>query len=599
MPKRNLAFVALAVWMLVLIGATSAHAQPLSQTVTLDGYTFSIPADWAAQVIPNSGVGIVSNPALLAQIEDSDANFAPGDLAIVISNLDELGPIVEEGGTARDLMDTFIGFLSPGAEVVEVEGLPFEAYRVEVETEEFPSGRALLYTLDLNGFLVFVAVVSGGPLNEVSGLAEDILATLSYEVPPRPEPVGALVYGDEVTGEIGGESETQVWTFEGQAGDRVTITMIADEESSLDTTLTLYTLPEYEIDGAPIAFNDDAMSEDVIGFNSQIAAFELFEDATYAIEASSFGSSGGAYTLSLVLADEDAATPVPEATTEAVGTGGGEIAYGDTVTGAVNDEGTNSEYWTFSGQAGDVVTITMIADDTNEVDPRLYLYAEGEVSAFDILAENDDAEDSSIGRLNSQIFEFELPVDGEYVIEATQFGFGAGTYSLTLESGAAGSAGEGKPTAAQSGDELRQWASDATGSSQYGTDSWSFLQATGEPNTDECGDITTAWASATSSGKDDLSLTYEVPVIPSQISIYQTYNPGSIIRVEVSNSGTEETAELPNSADDSGNTVCPGVFVLEVEDIGFAIDTVTIYLDQTIGGSWNEIDAVELVGVVP
>jgi hypothetical protein len=67
----------------------------------------------------------------------------------------------------------------------------------------------------------------------------------------------------------------------------------------------------------------------------------------------------------------------------------------------------------------------------------------------------------------------------------------------------------------------------------------------------------------------------------------------------VSNSSTEETAELFNSADEPGNTDCPGVFVLEVEAIDFPIDTVTIYLDQTIGGGWNEIDAVELVGTVP
>lgn len=598
MLKRITVCIVIALSLLAMTAAASAQA--LTQTVTLGGYTVSIPEDWVAELVPNSGLGLVSNAALLEVMNSSDAELNPGDLAMVVTDLAELESMLGEIESAQALLETFVGFLSPGSEIEEVTGLPFDAYATQADTDDFPGGQALLYSLDLDGYLVLAVVISGGNLSEARPLAESILATLSYEPPPPPEPLGDLNYGDEVTGEISGEASTQLWTFEGEAGDRVTITMIADEGSSLDSTLSLYTQEAYDNQDGAIAFNDDAITADIGSFNSQIEAAELFEDGTYIIEASSFGSSGGAYTLSLALAS-DAATAEPRPTL-AASTGGGEIAYGDTVTGAIDDEGTNAEFWTFVGQAGDVVTITMIADDTNEVDPRLYVYAEGEVSAFDILAENDDAEDSSVGRLNSQIFEFALPEDGEYVIEATQFGFGAGTYSLTLESAATASTDEtggGKPTAAQSGDEVRQWAAEATGSSQYGTESWSFLQATGEPNTDACGDIVSAWASETSTGKDDLSLTYEAPVIPSQISIYQTYNPGSIIRVEVSNSSTEETAELPNSADEPGNTDCPGVFVLEVEDIDFAVDTVTIYLDQTIGGSWNEIDAVELVGTVP
>jgi hypothetical protein len=74
-------------------------------------------------------------------------------------------------------------------------------------------------------------------------------------------------------------------------------------------------------------------------------------------------------------------------------------------------------------------------------------------------------------------------------------------------------------------------------------------------------------------------------------------NPGSIVGIEVSNSSGSKAITLNDSADPLGNTACPGVFSLDVGGIETPIDRVTIYLDQTIGGSWNEIDAVELVGI--
>lgn len=144
---------------------------------------------------------------------------------------------------------------------------------------------------------------------------------------------------------------------------------------------------------------------------------------------------------------------------------------------------------------------------------------------------------------------------------------------------------------------IGQWASGATGTSQFGSSGWSFAQATGEPNTSDCGDRTSAWASSSSWGVDSLTLTFDQPVIPVQINIYQTYNPGSIIAVEVANSSSGESFSLSDSADPPGNTPCPGVFSLDVLGAETPVDTVTIYLDQTIGGSWNEIDAVELVGI--
>lgn len=142
-----------------------------------------------------------------------------------------------------------------------------------------------------------------------------------------------------------------------------------------------------------------------------------------------------------------------------------------------------------------------------------------------------------------------------------------------------------------------QWAESAKASSQFGDPSWSASQATGEPNTTECGDVTTAWASASATGQDTLTLNFAQAVIPTAIKVYQTYNPGAITGISVTNSTTSQTVDLPNSADPVGNTDCPGVFSLPVTGVGL-VDRVTLTLDQTLTGNWNEIDAVQLVGYV-
>ncbi|MCB9456330.1 MAG: hypothetical protein H6671_10130 [Anaerolineaceae bacterium] len=164
-----------------------------------------------------------------------------------------------------------------------------------------------------------------------------------------------------------------------------------------------------------------------------------------------------------------------------------------------------------------------------------------------------------------------------------------------MGTGDTGNSGTTSPPVSSDG-LLRQWASDASGSSQYGESSWSFVQAAGAPDTNACGDFTTAWASATSTGKDTITLEYSQAVYPTQVNIYETYNPGSIVRVELMNTETGATVNVPASADPPGNTECPGVFTVDISGSETLVNAVTIYLDQTIGGNWNEIDAVELVG---
>lgn len=388
----------------------------------------------------------------------------------------------------------------------------------------------------------------------------------------------SISYGDTVSGTISDTSDVELWEFEGTAGDVVNITMIADEGSGLDTRLFLYTAAGHDAGEPAIAENDDSGDATIGTFNSFIENFSLPETTTYVIEATRFGSGTGDYELTLNAGDTSIAGVDEGAIYQF-------IEYGMQVGGTINDT-FPSETWEFVGDEGDVITITMIADESGTLDPRLYLYdVDGEIEGGVAIAENDDSGDSSIGIFNSRIENFELPADGFYYIEASRF-TGEGDYTLTLE-------------AAERGVEIRQWASSATATSQYGDDGWSATQATGEPDTFDCGDIRTAWASSSSTGVDALTVEFDTPVRASEINIYETYNPGSIVRVEISNTNTGLFVELPDSADPVDNTPCPGVFTLAVPEVDMLVDSVIIYVDQTIGGSWNEIDAVELVGIDP
>jgi hypothetical protein len=151
------------------------------------------------------------------------------------------------------------------------------------------------------------------------------------------------------------------------------------------------------------------------------------------------------------------------------------------------------------------------------------------------------------------------------------------------------------PTQPASAGVLRQWATGATASSQYGDDDYSAQQAIGAPNTMECGDIETAWASETSDGVDWLELTFATAVVPTEINIRETNMPGFINKVEVKDEAGvyyivwEGTPAIVEE--------CPRVLTVSVSGVNARVNAVRINLDQREGGWWNEIDAVELVGV--
>lgn len=144
---------------------------------------------------------------------------------------------------------------------------------------------------------------------------------------------------------------------------------------------------------------------------------------------------------------------------------------------------------------------------------------------------------------------------------------------------------------------INQWAVYAEASSEYGGDSWSAMQATGAPNVENCEDSVKAWASLGATTREWIELTYAVPVLPTEINIHMNYNPSQITEIQIIdiyNQAYTVVETYPEYVD-----FCPDVYQITLEltkDI--YVDRVKILLDQSIlGMGWNEIDAVELIGM--
>ncbi len=143
---------------------------------------------------------------------------------------------------------------------------------------------------------------------------------------------------------------------------------------------------------------------------------------------------------------------------------------------------------------------------------------------------------------------------------------------------------------------IRQWASSAEASSEFGSADWSAEQATGPANTDACGDYGTAWASSSATGVEWLKVYFDTPVIATEINIYQSYNPTQVAEVYVIDPKGEEFLILVR--DPQYLDVCPDLMTITVEGVDFPIVGLRLVVDQSVlGVGWNEIDAVELVGI--
>lgn len=238
--------------------------------------------------------------------------------------------------------------------------------------------------------------------------------------------MGDIQLDTPVSGTITNDNFAQLYTVELQAGE-IAMAMFADG-SQLDSYLIFM-----DADGNVLAEDDDSGADVGGGQLDSFIQLQVPQAGSYIIGATragvGSGSSSGAYALAVGVPSGDQQQQEEEGPEGVLGMG--ELMLGTPADGALDNE-YFAHIWYFSGNAGEMVTITM--SSTDGLDSYLGLLdADGNV-----LAEDDDSGGGAAG-LDAQIA-IRLPETGDYIVVAARAGFDAGnttgSYSLTVASGA-------------------------------------------------------------------------------------------------------------------------------------------------------------------
>lgn len=219
-----------------------------------------------------------------------------------------------------------------------------------------------------------------------------VLAALGMALPALAQANTPIAIGDTVEGSLTNSRSQSRYTFTGESGQFVSITLTSDD---FDAYLTLE-----DADGMFIANDDDSAGS----LNSRIGPLALPDNGDYVIVVSSLSSSGtGDYTLSL-----DA--PVVET-----------LDYGDVVEGEFTADETSRTYY-FEAESGDAVAIAM---DSGDFDAYLRLDAPGGTMSW--------TDDDSGGDRNALLGPLSLSEGGLYIITASSWGGSdPGVFTLTI-----------------------------------------------------------------------------------------------------------------------------------------------------------------------
>ncbi len=214
----------------------------------------------------------------------------------------------------------------------------------------------------------------------------------------RAQDIASIQYGDSIRGKITDPDQGDLYSFQANKGDTVTISLSSDQ---VDVYLRLG-----DAQGNLLEENDDISKTNF----SALIEFTLPNDGEYVIAALAYDP--GPYVLTLESDAGSSNTPVNNIDN---------LSYGDKVNGTAIDID-NAVVYTFEGRANDVVMISLSSDT---IDTYLVLAdADGKS-----LAENDDINK----RDTNSYVEAVLPANGTYLIGV--FGYDPGAFELTLESG--------------------------------------------------------------------------------------------------------------------------------------------------------------------
>jgi len=226
----------------------------------------------------------------------------------------------------------------------------------------------------------------------------------------EPDRYGGQQLADDVPvfGRLTSEIPTQEWAFMGQSGETICL-YAADLRRTnavaigVDAALRLFAP-----DGVEIGYNDDHLDSGLFGiYDAALCPTMLPQTGTYRLQVEQ-RQGDGVYGL-VLRRDAPLALGVQNVVQ---------------VEGEIRDLAPQ-ERWTFSGRAGQTLTLTMTAT-SGDLDALLALYdANGT-----FIASNDDATDTDLG-INAQIAQVQLPADGTYTLQAGRWE-GTGRYRLII-----------------------------------------------------------------------------------------------------------------------------------------------------------------------
>jgi len=142
------------------------------------------------------------------------------------------------------------------------------------------------------------------------------------------------------------------------------------------------------------------------------------------------------------------------------------------------------------------------------------------------------------------------------------------------------------------GEYFEQWAVAATASSHYSSDDYAATQATGEPESPAvCADAPTNWSPLTSSADPEwIELSYTVPVKAVGVNVHESLEERFVRGIDLRDLSLEYHP-VWNAMD---TTACGDVLRARWQLTPYDVNRVVVH---TAAPDWEEIDAVELLGV--
>jgi hypothetical protein len=260
------------------------------------------------------------------------------------------------------------------------------------------------------------------------------------------------IYNRPVTGGIVADDAGDTWTFDGQAGDIVSV-RVARLDGDLAPTIQLIA-PDAKTEVATAQAGADKADEALI--NRTI----LPVSGRYTVTVGRTGSSTGGYRLVV----ERVQTAIQASISSAAG-----ITYDEQKTGELAASAP-IRAWVFFGKAGERITVEAAPANGSKLDPYLYILTpDGKVLATD---------DNGSGNTSARIASLLLPVDGFYgaVVTGSPIREGDerfGGFTVSVQRSQAGAAFQGKIGIGST--------VDGTLSTDQPIQEWTFEAKTGQP----------------------------------------------------------------------------------------------------------------------